>query len=486
MNAHLDVRHRENDFVALPSISQEYMPLPALELLVYVRQERQTHKLPRSGRLFLGRGHHNDVRVEDRSISRQHLCVLLDGGIVIEDLGSSNGTFLYDAEDVSGEETEHKPSSRLEPNRPVRIRVGDTVRVGSVLLVFQPAKVEVDIAPTKAAGPPVLEDPEMKRVYELATRAAGADISVLILGETGVGKEVLAETIHRRSPRSRRPFLRLNCAALPETLLESELFGHERGAFTGAASAKPGLIESTDGGTVFLDEIGELPLSMQVKLLRVLEDRAVMRVGGTRTRQVDVRFITATHRDLEQEIRKGSFREDFYFRINGIRLVVPPLRQRKAEILPLARLFLAAFCARSRLAQPQISEEAMQQLLEYSWPGNVRELRNVMDRAPLLAGDGPILAEHVPRVNPLLEEDFGELTDVLSIPQLLSASRTATGGGADGDSSERINEKDRVIRALEACGGNQTRAAKMLGISRRTLVNRLDEFGLPRPRKRGQ
>jgi two-component system response regulator AtoC len=323
-------------------------------------------------------------------------------------------------------------------------------------------------------GVPVLVDPEMRRAYELVRRAASTDISVLLLGETGAGKEVMAETVHRYSPRAQKPFLKLNCAALPDSLLESELFGHERGAFTGAHVAKTGLLESTDQGTVFLDEIGELAPGTQAKLLRVLEDRAVTRLGSTKPKKVDVRFVTATNRDLPQRVRAGLFRGDLYYRISGLAVRIPPLRQRPSEIEPLARHFLREFCARVEQHEPVLTQGAVEVLKTHAWPGNVRELRNVMERAVLLAHDGTILSDHVILDEPtsesqtadLLEPEFDADTAVFD-PSLIRGE----------------DEKGRIVRALEACGGNQTRAAKLLGVSRRTLINRLEQFELPRPKK---
>jgi DNA-binding NtrC family response regulator len=280
---------------------------------------------------------------------------------------------------------------------------------------------------------------------------------VLILGETGVGKDVLARYLHHASPRAKRPFVALNCAALSETLAESELFGHEKGAFTGAQQARAGIFESASGGTVFLDEIGELPLPTQAKF-RTLESAEVKRLGSVKPIKVDVRFVSATNRDLELRATQGLFRQDLYFRVNGIALRVPPLRERKEEIGELARRFLAAAARESKLAAvPELSPEAMRVLEAYAWPGNVRELRYVMERTLVTAGAGPVLPAHFP-------------------PQISGAES----GGAQEDPASRA----RVLQALEACDGNQTRAAEMLGVSRRTLINRMIEFGLPRPRKR--
>jgi two-component system response regulator AtoC len=313
------------------------------------------------------------------------------------------------------------------------------------------------------AGPDQAEDSSseesMRRVHALAARAAAGSINVLILGETGVGKEVLARRIHHQSVRAGKAFLAVNCAALSEALLESELFGHERGAFTGAGPARPGLLESAPGGSVFLDEIGELPPGLQAKLLRVVEARELTRVGGVRPRPIDVRFVAATNRDLEAEVARGAFRRDLYFRLNGMTLTIPPLRERAGDVPMLARLFARELGARDgRAPAPRIDGEAMALLVRHAWPGNVRELRNVIERALLLAPGGTITPEHLPaeRLAPL----------VPAVPP----ARGETG-------------REQVLAALAACAGNQSRAARALGISRKTLLARLDAYGVPRPRK---
>ena len=298
----------------------------------------------------------------------------------------------------------------------------------------------------------------MERLRDLAERIARSEISVLVLGETGVGKEVFARRMHALSSRADRPFVALNCAAFTDPLFESELFGHEAGAFTGATVTKPGLLETGQGGTVFLDEVGEVPLSSQVKLLRVLEERQVLRVGGLAPRAIDVRFMAATNRDLKAEIQAGRFREDLYYRLNGISLTIPPLRERVSEIAELARTFAEAAAQRAQISVPSLSVEALTRLEAHDWPGNIRELRNVIERAVVLCGDGPIAVEHL----------FDEVEVAV------------VAGSTSGEKAER----GRILDALRECAGNQTRAAKLLGISRKTLGVKMDHYGIARPQKR--
>jgi DNA-binding NtrC family response regulator len=314
------------------------------------------------------------------------------------------------------------------------------------------------------AARPGMQDPRMRALDAELARVAPALISVLILGETGVGKELVAQALHARSGRSGR-FVAIHCAALSESLLESELFGYEKGAFTGADRAREGLFEAAQSGTVFLDEVGELPLATQVKLLRVLEERKVLPVGGRTPRALDVRFVAATHRDLEQAVAQGTFRQDLYYRLNGITLHVPPLRERPADVVVLAEHFVAESSrALGRAHAPQLTEAARAALASYAWPGNIRELRNVIERAVLLGGDA-------------LTPD--QLPAKLSQP---AAAEPADARSALLEQMEQV-ERQRIIDALAACDGNQTLAAERLGISRRTLVTRLAQFDLPRPRK---
>jgi transcriptional regulator with PAS, ATPase and Fis domain len=341
-----------------------------------------------------------------------------------------------------------------------------------------------------AASAALVYDPVMERVHMLAERAAAGTINVLIVGETGAGKEVLAARVHRQSPRAEKPFLCLNCASFSEQLLESELFGHERGAFTGATEAKPGLLETAPGGTVFLDEVGELPLPLQAKLLRVLETRLVKRLGGLKDKPIDVRFVAATNRNLEEEVAAGRFRRDLYFRLNGMTLHIPPLRARRGEIVPLARIFIDQFAAPLGRPAPVLVPEARALLESYVWPGNVRELRNMMERAVLLSTAGEILPEHL-MLETMSASGSGDGWGVpaaaapgdASGPLSARITQPMSATGSLGDAASEDEEREHILRVLAECGGNQSRAAKVLGIARSTLVLRLNSYQIPRPRK---
>ncbi|MEZ0230398.1 MAG: sigma 54-interacting transcriptional regulator [Planctomycetota bacterium] len=461
-----------------PTFKGTQHPDLSMKLVVAGAGVSTTHNLPARGELTIGRASTNQVPIADASVSRKHaLLKLTSTAWTIEDLGSANGTVLN--------------GRALAPNQPATIRPGDVIEVGDIAVLIrgpQPKAPE-----KKEENAPVVLAESMKALYALIDKVAPANVNVLILGETGAGKEVVAQTIHRRSPRASAPFIGVNCAAFTETLLESELFGHEKGAFTGAEKTKPGLLESAQGGTIFLDEVGELPAGFQAKLLRVLEERQVRRVGSLSSRPIDVRIVAATNRDLDQEVLKGSFRKDLYFRLNGFTLTVPPLRERVVEIEALARHYVMLFAREiGRKREPVLSGEALHHLQRHRWPGNVRELRNVIQRAVLLAGDGPIRPEHLPPLEAV--EPRSSDTDI----QLKAGERPTDSNltqrlprvsGVDLPDEKRREveslEQKRIQDALEECAGNQTRAAKLLGISRRSLVMKLTKYGMPRPRKRG-
>jgi two-component system response regulator AtoC len=311
---------------------------------------------------------------------------------------------------------------------------------------------------------PLGGSPVMAEVRDTIRRAAASSATVLILGESGTGKEVVARAIHEASPRSGKPFIKLNCAAFPETLLESELFGYEKGAFTGASQRKPGRIELAHGGTLLLDEIGEVPLTTQAKLLRAIQFKEVERLGGTQTTKVDVRFLVATHRDLQQMIEDGEFRQDLYYRLNVIRLMVPPLRERPQDIQLLAEHFVAQAAENNGRKDIRLAADTLPLLLGQSWPGNVRQLENFMERLVVLS-DGPKLTR----------ADIER--ELLRDTQQVRASRSST-PPSEPRLEDHRREADRkaITEALQRAAGNRSLAARLLGISRRTLYTKLDEL----------
>ncbi|HZH47191.1 MAG TPA: sigma-54 dependent transcriptional regulator, partial [Roseococcus sp.] len=338
-------------------------------------------------------------------------------------------------------------------------------------------------AVTAASEGPVCQDAGMRAVLARAAQIARAEASVLITGESGTGKEVLARHIHGASKRARGPFVALNVAALPESLLESELFGHEKGAFSGAVAMRRGKFEQAEGGTILLDEIGEMDARLQAKLLRAIQEREVDRLGGTAPVKIDVRILAATHRDLPAEVRAGRFREDLYFRLNVVQLHLPPLRDRPGDILPLAQHFAQRYAAANGLPARPLSARAAARLLAHTWPGNVRELENALHRAVLLAEGREV------------GEDAIELTP----SHAPAGPEAAPSAGAAppprdpiaslvGRRMEEV-EQELILETLGRCLGNRTRAAEILGISIRTLRNKLAEYrdrGLAVPPAPGQ
>jgi len=305
-----------------------------------------------------------------------------------------------------------------------------------------------------AVGRLVGQTPAMVALYKLVARVAALDATVLIEGETGTGKELVARAIHYASPRAHRPFVVVDCAALPESLVESELFGHERGAFTGATQARRGLLETADGSTCLLDEVGELSATLQAKLLRVLQERVIRRVGGNEPIPVNVRIVAATNRDLRKRVEEGHFREDLYYRLNVVSVRVPPLRERREDIPLLAQHFLRKYAAAAGKEMAGFAPDALERLAAHPWPGNVRELEHAVERAVALAASGLVLADDLPP----------EIRGAPSPPPV-APSRWLT-----------LEELKRwyVAAVLEECGGNKVRAAEILGIDRRTLYRILD------------
>jgi transcriptional regulator with GAF, ATPase, and Fis domain len=420
----------------------------------------------------IGRAPGNTIVLDEPHVSRHHTVVRVheDGTYLISDLGSSNGTYL----------------NARRVLLPERLRHRDVIKIGAVTLTFVHAASERPQAQSAGGDDYTMTGeeprheltvvgtgPAMEAVFRLMTKAAGSTIAVLIQGETGTGKELVARAIHAVSPRGRGPFLAVNCAAMPETLLESQLFGHRRGSFTGADRDRVGLFEAATGGTLLLDEIGEMPLAMQAKLLRVLQEGEVTPVGDTRPRPVDVRVVSATNRDLSTEVTQRRFREDLFYRLASFPIVLPPLRERREDIPVLVERFAAQAAHAHRKRIDGIAPETLECLQRFDWPGNVRELQNEVQRAVVLAEHGETLA--VEHLSPRLR-----------------------GGPETADESEPVGEKPaagpqpaaqlREARAqfearhiadvLRQQGGNVSRAAVVLGLSRMQLHRKLKEYGI--------
>jgi DNA-binding NtrC family response regulator len=299
--------------------------------------------------------------------------------------------------------------------------------------------------------------PAMQRVFELVNKVAPSNASVVISGQSGTGKEVVARAIHNLSPRKDKPFVALNCSAIPATLIESELFGYERGAFTGADQRRMGNFELAHNGTMFLDEIGELPLELQAKFLRVLEDRKFRRLGGRAEVEVDVRVICATNRDLKEEIRRGRFREDLYFRLHVFTIVLPPLRERREDVPLLVHHFIEKFNGETGKRVQGVTPAALATLQGYAWPGNIRELRNSLERAMILVDGDVIGEEHLPPDLQTSRPEAAMLRVPLGVPM------------------EKV-EKEYILASLQKNGGNKARTAEVLGISEKTLYNKLNRY----------
>ena len=312
-------------------------------------------------------------------------------------------------------------------------------------------------------GKMVAKSKVMRDIFQLAEKAAQYKTTVLILGASGTGKELIARGIHQNSHRSEAPLVPVNCGGIPETLLESELFGYKKGAFTGADCNKKGLFQEAEGGTIFLDEIGELPLSLQVKLLRVLQENEIRPIGDSRSMKIDVRVVAATAKNLEEEVHKGTFRQDLYYRLNVLTIKLPPLKQRTEDIPLLCKHFLHRFNKILGKEVKGLTPDAMAQLLGYHWPGNVRELENVLERAMVIADDSQLLAEH------LFLEQTREGAEIQA---------PVTFEGLSIKTAQKVVEKDLITRALQETGGNRTRAARLLEISHPSLLSKMKAYAI--------
>ncbi len=345
-------------------------------MVVIKGPQRGTEFVIESDVIRVGKAGDNDLPVTDETVSRVHFEIVRDAkGYLLRDMRSTNGTFLDGAE-----------------IKEAYIRAGSIISAGATELKFTPFEERIEILPSEKEllGEMVGRSTQMREIFGLLERIAHTDATVLIEGETGTGKDMVARTLHELSRRAKAPFIVVDCGAVAGTLIESELFGHEKGSFTGAVATRQGAFELADGGTVFLDEMGELSLDLQPKLLRVLEQRELRRVGGSKTVKVDLRVVAATRKDLRSEVEKGKFREDLYFRLNVVPIVVPPLRERREDIPLLLDHFLAMLTPATR-ETPQLSDSTRGALIAHDWPGNVRELRNVIERALALNSDPGML-----------------------------------------------------------------------------------------------
>jgi transcriptional regulator with GAF, ATPase, and Fis domain len=428
----------------------------------------------------IGRGATNDVALDDPAASRRQSIIRADDdGFLVSDLGSANGTFLNGARVLA----------------PVRLRTGDLITIGSTRLTFvgEAAQKSAADAPAddstrvrddaRASGVLLGASTAMEEVFHLIEKAGASSLPTLLEGETGTGKELVARAIHQASGHVKGPFLPVNCAAVPENLLESELFGHRRGAFTGATADHEGLFEAAQGGTVFLDEIGEMPLAMQPKVLRVIQEGELTRIGEIRPRRVDFRLVAATNRDLLHEVERGAFRSDLYYRISAFPIRIPALRERRDDIPILVESFLAVAARRQGKRVGPIADAALRALVGFDWPGNVRELQNEVQRAVALAATGEAIG--VEHLSPKLTAGDGPAAgdDDLSEPRFDQRDPTAPGAdrpAAPGSLREARSafEARYVAEVLAQQGGSVLRAARVLGLTRAGLYKKLKELGL--------
>jgi DNA-binding NtrC family response regulator len=402
--------------------------------------------------VIVGRGPDCGVRLSDRHASREHFRVEPRGGDYhLLDMKSKNGTALNGI-----------------PVSEKKLSWGDEIRVGSTHLVFFVGREPAEIAASQTQGGHMTHtmrmggsqyemigaSAPMRAVFAVIEKAAPLDVTVLVAGESGTGKELVARALHRNSPRSDGPLVAVNCAAMPRNLVESELFGHEKGAFTGASVRRRGRFELAHGGTLFLDEIGDLPAESQAKLLRVIEEKKVTRVGGSEAVEVDVRLVAATNRNLRAMVADGKFREDLLFRIEVLRIDVPPLRDRAGDIPELARFYLERFGREAGRRGVELTPEAIEKLTAYDWPGNVRELKNVIEHAVILAASPKVGAEDILLRGGASVDDSGSFEPLAAI------------------------EKRHVERAMTLARGNKTKAAELLGVPRSSLYDMLREHGI--------
>jgi DNA-binding NtrC family response regulator len=420
------------------------------KLVVITGKQRGTEFVIASDLYRVGKAPENDLQLDDETVSRVHFEIVRDAkGYLVRDMKSTNGTFLDGAE-----------------VKEAYLRSGSVIRVGSSELKFTPFEERIEILPSEkeVLGEMVGKSPAMREIFGLVERIAPTDATVLIEGETGTGKDMIARTLHQLSPRAGAPFIVVDCGAVAGTLIESELFGHEKGSFTGAVTARQGAFEQAIGGTVFLDELGELSLDLQPKLLRVLEQRELRRVGGSKTIKVDIRVVAATRKDLRSEVEKGKFREDLYFRLNVVPITAPPLRERREDIPLLIDTMLVKLGPEGAA----FSEQTRAALMGHDWPGNVRELRNVIERALALGADPGML---VAPLGPTDASRGAQLRDGIEFEAGMSFR----------DTKEKWNElfeRRYLSWLIKRAEGNISKAARDADMDRKYLHKLLRKYGI--------
>ena len=443
-------RRDEAEATHVEQAKTQVAPLPSprvvsVQVRVRTGTKEKVHRL-NSDSFTVGKDSGNDLVLDDKFTSGRHLKVARrDGYFLVADQGSTNGTWLGNARIHEAE-----------------VPLFSTIRVGEAQLTIEPSgSGERREAYCGIIG----DDPSVKQLAELIEKVAPSSAAVAIFGESGTGKELVAKAVHTRSTRKDRAFIPVNCAAISKELIESELFGHEKGAFTGAMTANTGAFEEADGGTLFLDEIGELPLELQAKLLRALESGEIKRVGAPRPLQVDVRIVAATNRDLLQSVKRGEFREDLYYRLCVIPLHLAPLRSRRGDIPAIAEHFVKAFAPKGQ--DVRFTAEALHALCDHPWPGNIRELRNAVHRA-LLLRRGPFI-------------DAGDLSFDVARASPSAEPPAPVEAGAEGQPLEarlQVVEKQLILATLRKHDGNREKAARELGLSRSSLFKRLKDWGI--------
>jgi DNA-binding NtrC family response regulator len=454
--------------------------LRRLQLLVIHPDGKRENRTFDQDVVTIGAVEDNDLVLPDETVSRNHARIWLDGdSYIVTDLGSTNGSFI---------------------NR-VRIREAflkpdQVINIGETEIRFVPVAEKVKIVPSdkQRFGDLVGRSDRIREIYSILERIAPTDASIIIGGETGTGKEVVARTVHQQSRRREGPFIVFDCGAIPENLIESELFGHEKGSFTGATNTRQGVFEMANGGTVFLDELGELAIDLQPKLLRVLEQREVRRVGGSGTRKVDVRIVAATNRDLEKEVRAGRFREDLFYRLNVVRVQLPSLRERKEDIPLLVQHFLqSGNFNKTREGERKVrnvSRDAMDRILAHAWPGNVRELHNVVERAVSFADTDTIETQDLPdhvgftrSSDPDVGLQIAQLAPSAQAPVAAGSTATVPEGTFKDAKEKWVSsfERDYIAHLLQKNGNNISHAAREAEIDRKYFRKLMKKYGLHDP-----